>query len=79
MTQVPEQSLAPAPARPYGTDTARVLEDYPDFVTFAFPLGDHGARAKDENGRITGSLLTAMSLDELAVKMDAYRKAMAGE
>lgn len=75
MDTSPDQPLVAAPARSYGTDTARVIDDYPDFAVFAFPLGTCGGRARDDAGQITGSLLTAMSLDELAAKMDAYRRA----
>jgi hypothetical protein len=71
-------ALTPAPVRPYGTDTARVIDDYPDFGIFGFPLGVCGARPKREDGTVYGDLMTAMSLDELADLMDACRRRMAG-
>ncbi|HMH91909.1 MAG TPA: hypothetical protein VK586_12605 [Streptosporangiaceae bacterium] len=70
----PEQPLAAAPARRlYGTDTAAVIDDYPDFKIFSFPGGDHGARAQDGDGHLIAGLITATSLDELAGKLDARR------
>jgi hypothetical protein len=84
VTPVAQRSLAdgeapaPAPVRPYGTDTARVIEDYPDFRIFAFPGGgDIGARASVD-GRLVGDLIAGVDLDELADKLDRCRRRLAG-
>lgn len=78
MTQdTPERPLSPLQVRAYGTDTAKLIADYPDFAIFAFPGGDHGARAR-VCGKPAGDLITAMSLDELADRMDLARRRDAG-
>jgi hypothetical protein len=74
MRPEPQQPLAPPPVRPYGTDLERFMSDYPEFAAFRFPGGDHGARGRAEDGLI-GALITALSLDELAAKLDACRRA----
>jgi hypothetical protein len=76
MTQLPAQPLAPAPERPYGTDLERFTADYPDFRHFV--VGVYcGARA-DIDGTLIGDMLTALTLDELADKLDACRRRLAG-
>jgi len=74
--QQPEKQ--PAPVRPYGTDTARIIDDYPDFAIFGFPGGACGARVRSASGKSIGSLMTAISLDELADFMDRCRRRMDG-
>jgi hypothetical protein len=69
---------APAPSRPYGTDTAAIIDAYPEFGIFAFPYGMCGARPKRDDGSVFGDLMTATSLDELAGKMDRCRRLLAG-
>lgn len=72
------EPAGPAPVRPYGTDLERFTADYPEFAVFRFHGGDHGARAQSEDGRLIGALVTAMSLDELADRLDSFRRRLAG-
>ena len=75
----PAQDPSPAPVRPYGNDSARLMEDYPEYGIMSFlPLGNYAARARAESGEFTGDLISADSLDELAGKLDRIRRRLAG-
>jgi hypothetical protein len=76
MTESPDQPLAAAPARPYGTDLGRFTADYPDFRHFA--IGVSCAARADVDGQLVGELITALTLDELADKLDKLRRRLAG-
>jgi hypothetical protein len=77
MQPVPlEHTTSTAPIRPYGTDIDRFTADYPEFRHFVIGPGP-GARA-EVDGRLVGDMITALTLDELASKLDACRRRLAG-